>query len=297
MDSRIDSMMASQADSLRRMLTRHTIVCVGCKAGIGRSTLIWNLAHIFSDSFSRLLICHMSPDHLPDIYADRETRRSLRALEQVWRKERELLDVLTESRKEGISLVRMGDIHGEYAPRGQPFPEELREIIGMATHRIEDMHDCILVDLGTASHAQTMGALLESRWVVLVTTPDLSARTSAYALIKHLAARSATCEILVIVNMASSEEQARRIAENLTKTSSSFLGLNIRYLDFIPLDLSVMSAQWKAQPFVKSYPSSSAAQSVRRTAERLKQMVSDKELASVDLGTVALGSAMCETAN
>ncbi len=294
-DNVANATMASQADGLRQMLAKHIIPVVGSKRGIGRSSFIWNLATALSSTFARLLIYHVAPDHLPDIYAERTIRRNLKPLETVWRQREELSAAIAVARRPNISVAQLGDIHGEYTPVDGKLPEkDLRERVGMETQRIEDMYDCILVDVGTASHTQSIAVLLELRRFFMVITPDIPARTSGYALIKHLTALGAECDISLIVNMGTDEDQARRVADSLITTCSDFLGINVSYLDFIPMDFSIMNAQWKSQSVVEMNNPSAAAQSILRIAATLGQMIAERELPHASLGAMILTAALTE---
>src|SRR5690349_12834522 len=76
---------------------------------------------------------------------------------------------------------------------------------------IETEYRSVVVDSAAGISSQTIAFAAASDVVLLVTTPDVTAMTDAYAFLKALLLRRGDCQPLFVVNRASSEEEARGV--------------------------------------------------------------------------------------
>jgi flagellar biosynthesis protein FlhG len=76
----------------------------------------------------------------------------------------------------------------------------------------------------------------------MVTTPEPTALTSAYALIKLVHGRLPRLPIELVVNRTLDETDGRQAAERLEEACQRFLGRRLRYLGAIPEDPGMRQA-------------------------------------------------------
>jgi flagellar biosynthesis protein FlhG len=131
--------------------------------------------------------------------------------------------------------------------------------------------DVIIIDTGAGLSETVLGMALAADEVVLVTTPEPTAVTDAYALIKTLAQRDRDKPIRLIVNRADNPAEAADIMNKLTLVSDRFLDLKLRKLGYILNDPLVVRSVKQQQPFIISFPRSPLARSIREIAQRLME--------------------------
>lgn len=136
-------------------------------------------------------------------------------------------------------------------------------------NELEKSTDLMLIDTGAGLSKNVLKFVLAAGEVIVITTPEPTAITDAYGIIKVIAGTNREMPIRVVVNMVKNEKEAEEVMERLTAVSQRFLGLDLVRLGFIPLDAVVSKAVKEQQPFVLGHPRSAAAQSVNQIAIRL----------------------------
>ena len=145
------------------------------------------------------------------------------------------LDEIILQGPNGISLIPSGSgvselNHLSYTQKQMLFQKILH--LGME-------FDFLLIDTGAGINENVLhlNSISDSR--LIVTTPEPHAITDAYALIKVLAEKEGVNNFDLMVNMASSKQEAQTVASRIISTCSSFLKINVNYRGFVPLDRSV----------------------------------------------------------
>ncbi|WP_126426407.1 MinD/ParA family protein [Brevibacillus marinus] len=123
--------------------------------------------------------------------------------------------------------------------------------------------DTVLLDTGAGISKESMQFILCSDEVFLVTTPEPTAITDAYAVIKMIHSRNPHTQIKLIINRSSSPREAKHTADKLTMVAKKFLGMDVQTLGFVDDDPAVSLAVKQQRPFLMAYPHSQAAKSIR----------------------------------
>lgn len=133
---------------------------------------------------------------------------------------------------------------------------------------LEGLADLILIDTGAGLSHTVMSFLYAANEVIVVTTPEPTSITDAYAIIKLLSRRK-DCLVRVLVNRAQNQWEAEATFEKMAKAANRFLGFSITFLGWVPDDPSVAQAVKRQKPFLLEYSNSPAAQAVRQVAAQL----------------------------
>lgn len=129
--------------------------------------------------------------------------------------------------------------------------------------------DFLFVDTGAGISNQVMAFALAADEVIVVTTPEPTALTDAYGVIKVLNYHQGQGQLKLVVNMARSREEGQKTADKLLTVTREFLGREVKLLGIVPCDINVQKAVCKHSPYIIAYPSSPASLSTMRIALNL----------------------------
>lgn len=146
----------------------------------------------------------------------------------------------------------------------------------LSLRALDSMFDIILVDTGAGISRTVLGFVLSATEVVVMTTPDPTAITDAYGIIKIIANKSPDTRMGVVVNMVEGAKQASNVYEKLRMVVQRFLGLELLYYGFIPDESIVREAVRRQVPFYMAYPRSKASHSIRQVAHTVTGMKPEK---------------------
>jgi flagellar biosynthesis protein FlhG len=129
--------------------------------------------------------------------------------------------------------------------------------------------DYLVIDTGAGIQSSVLGFCLASDQTLVVTTPEPTAMTDAYAMIKVLSANHYAGRISLIVNMAQSVSEGRTIYRQIADVASRFLNTPVYEAGVLCRDEALISAVRRRSPVVLAYPKSSAAASLKDISMRL----------------------------
>ncbi len=135
--------------------------------------------------------------------------------------------------------------------------------------RLEDDYDLVLIDAGAGVSPNVVNFVLAADQLLVVTTPEPTAVTDAYALIKVVTRQGGACDIRLLVNQARDVEEARRVFARIDSVCRRFLRISPRYAGHVLADPRVSAAVRRRSPFVLSSPSCDASVCVGQLAHRM----------------------------
>lgn len=136
---------------------------------------------------------------------------------------------------------------------------------------LDKIADIIIVDTGAGLSESVMSFIVAADEVLLVTTPEPTSITDAYALIKMVSNRDKTKKIRVVVNRADSVNEANDVLNKLVLVAEKFLGISLEPAGYIMHDDAVVKAVKQQQPFSISFPRSTAARNIRDISAKLAE--------------------------
>jgi|RhiMethySRZTD1v2_1073278.scaffolds.fasta_scaffold245154_2 flagellar biosynthesis protein FlhG len=134
---------------------------------------------------------------------------------------------------------------------------------------LETEYGRLVVDSAAGISSQTIAFAAASDAVLIVTTPDVTAMTDAYAFLKALLQRRPECEPAFVVNRAASDEEAEHVAERMVGAARKFLGREPRFVGALPEDRAVARSVNERVPAVLSEPDSEFAAAIEALALRM----------------------------
>lgn len=134
--------------------------------------------------------------------------------------------------------------------------------------KIADSMDFILFDTGAGLSKETLKFITSADDCFVVTTPEPTAITDAYALMKVVNNSYPDISFKLIVNQAGDEREAKLTSDKIRMTASRFLQLEVIFLGYLSSDVHVVQAVKRQIPFSVAFPNSVAAQDIHRLAHR-----------------------------
>lgn len=131
---------------------------------------------------------------------------------------------------------------------------------------IADQMDYILFDTGAGLSKETMKFIVSANEVFVVTTPEPTAITDAYALIKVVYRNHPDVSFKLVINQAQDRREAESTGERIRTAASRFLNLDVPVLGYISSDPQVVQAVKRQVPFTKAFPAAAASKDLTRLA-------------------------------
>lgn len=154
--------------------------------------------------------------------------------------------------------------------------EELANLTAFDLERIisklnlcENLADIILIDTGAGLSKSVLNFLMAADDVILVTTPEPTAMTDVYAIMKAYSNQPDCSEVKLVVNRVTEPNEGIDVQAKLEKTALRFLNLNVTTLGEIKEDRNLVRAVKAQRPVVLSYPNSDVAKCIKKIASVL----------------------------
>lgn len=114
--------------------------------------------------------------------------------------------------------------------------------------------DTILIDTGAGLSKNLLSFITFSQELIVVTTPEPTALTDAYSVIKVLSQYNFKKHIKVVINRVPSRFAAQSTFEKLEVTSKKFLQVDLENLGYILDDIRVVRSVMNQVPFIIQHP-------------------------------------------
>jgi flagellar biosynthesis protein FlhG len=146
-------------------------------------------------------------------------------------------------------------------------PKQRNEFIGAVAELDQD--DFMIIDTGAGVSQNVLSFVMAADEIIVVTTPEPTAITDAYGIIKSIAAQSPDKVIKIIVNRVQSVAEGNRVAQRVINIAGQFLNIKVENLGFIFDDIYVPKSVRNQKPFIVSYPKSKASGCIGIIADRV----------------------------
>ena len=247
-----------------------TIAVTSGKGGVGKTNLAVNLAARFAQAGKATVLLDADMG-----LANADVLCGLQLpynLAHVVARRRRLAEVLADAPGgfklcAGASgLARMADL-----------PPAEHAVLLNSLAALEEVSDLILIDTGAGISPNVLNFTRTADHVLVVTTPEPTAITDAYATIKVVRRERGDSPdrgaISLLVNQARDADEAARAYGRVSRVAREFLGVAVEDAGFVPADAAVGRAVRERVPFVIGRPHSPASVAVTKLAARLEQGV------------------------
>jgi flagellar biosynthesis protein FlhG len=134
---------------------------------------------------------------------------------------------------------------------------------------INETLDFVLIDTGAGIAGNVMYFNMAAKEIIVVTSPEPTSLTDAYAMIKILYRRYARKRFRVLVNMVKDPAEGKEIFKRLSHATDHFLNITIEYLGYILYDEKLPEAVKRQKALAELHPYSPASKCLASLAEKL----------------------------
>ena len=134
---------------------------------------------------------------------------------------------------------------------------------------LDKIADVILIDTGAGISENVIRFVMAADDVVLITTPEPTAITDAYALIKAVGTRNKNKMIKLIINRTETAIEAQTAMQKLNTVSQKFLKVKLQFLGYVTNDSMVSKAVKQQKPFSLLFPDCMASKNLTEIAKKI----------------------------
>ena len=250
------------ADPAAKNRTRVITISSG-KGGVGKTNLSVNMALAFARIGRKVVV--MDADlGLANINVMFNLIPKYN-LYHVIKKQKTMQEILVET-EYGISIVAGASGFSQIANMGrkerQDFIDEMNTL---------SFADIILIDTGAGVSSNVLDFIAAADDAIIVTTPEPTAITDAYSIIKIIATeyKGSEMELKLVVNRARGAADAKNVADRMINITGQFLNMKMDYLGFIYEDQAVAAAVRHQKPFMVTDPKCKASICVQHLVARM----------------------------
>ena len=253
--------MNDQAAVLReKVLKKHqnslrnckTLAVLSGKGGVGKSNLSLNLSLALTKQKQRVLLFDMDIGMGNiDILIGQTTSYTM-------------VDLL-EKKLSIQQIIKKGPQNLAYVAGGTGIssvfewsPSDLAHLI-QELNSLINQYDYMIFDMGAGMSESVLKFLKAVDEMIVVTTPEPTSITDAYAAIKLAASYSVSAPVRLIINKTLSDKEGNETYERFNRAVQQFLNISISLLGIVPNDQAVQKAVNRQMPFLLQNPASKAS--------------------------------------
>ncbi|MCB0351720.1 MAG: MinD/ParA family protein [Bdellovibrionales bacterium] len=255
-------MSATSTASLSRRNRTRTISITSGKGGVGKSTLVSNLAMSLSQQGHRVLILDgdLGMANIDVMFG----LRTMYTVEHVLSGEKTLQEIIVEVAPNVFLIPGGSGVYGL-----QQIDTYQKKMLLDQVSELENPFDYMLIDTASGIDDNVLYLNSAAQETVVIVTPDPSSLTDAYALIKVLHKKFGESRFSVIANLVQDEREALSVFRRLSDVAQRFLCVSLDYKGFIPVDQSLRVATKSQQLILNSDPKAPSSYAIKMLGEKL----------------------------
>ena len=263
---KLREIMRGKANGNKNMANTRIIAVSSGKGGVGKTNIAINLALAYAQIGKQVVV--MDADlGLANVNVVLGIIPKYN-LYHLIRKQKRMRDIIQDTNY-GIKIVAGASGFSKIANLSEDernnFISELSELSSA---------DILIIDTGAGVSNNVLSFIAAADDVVIVTTPEPTAITDAYGIIKIIATEidNLNLGLKLVVNRVKSVVEGKKVAERVINIAGQFLNLKVDYLGFVFEDELVHNSVIKQKPFLIMDKNSKASICIRHLLGRLENI-------------------------
>ncbi len=232
------------------------------KGGVGKTTLVTNLAHCLTQQGGRVLILDgdLGMANVDIMFG----HRAQLSIADLISGRTDLHNIILEV-SPGISLIPGGSgVYGLHNLDQTAKAALMEQVSGL-----DNQFDFMLIDTAPGISDNVLYLNAAAQETLVVVTPDPASLTDAYALIKVLHKRHFENRFSVVCNLVRDEIEALSIFRRLSDVAAQFLCVGLDYKGHIPMDPNLRRATKLQQLICRDQTGSPSSEAISELARKL----------------------------
>lgn len=143
--------------------------------------------------------------------------------------------------------------------------------------------DTLIIDTGAGISSNVAFFCVAAQTIIVVISPEPTALTDGYALIKVLYTKYQEKDFKILVNSAANATEALTVFKRISVAAEKFLQVSLDYLGFIQKDDSIPKAVRAQKSFIDAYPDCQASKNIFTIAGKINENSKDSIKGSLQL--------------
>jgi flagellar biosynthesis protein FlhG len=269
-------MVNDQAERLRERLKgwrtqARSIAVMSGKGGVGKSNFSLNFSIALQKVNKRVLLFDLDIGMGNiDILIGESSRLSI---VDFFEKQRTLNDIISKG-PYGLDFISGGtSLRTIFKLNEEKFQRFINEI-----ELLFKVYDFVIFDMGAGISEDSLRFLLSVDEIIVITTPEPTSLTDAYAVMKNICVNHETMPFSIVVNRALNRKIGDSTYNRLSQTMTQFLKREVMFLGIIPDDSTIMNAVIDQKPFLMYKPNCQASKAIINISNEFLQRQSSDEI-------------------
>lgn len=232
------------------------------KGGVGKTAVAANLAYALASMGKRVLIldADLGLANIDVVFGISPTFN----LNHFFTGEQDLQGIMVDG-PIGIKILPAGSGIQNFTNLNSH--QKMRLLDGLDA--MQNHFDFVLIDTEAGISENVTYFNTAAQEILVITTPEPTAITDAYALMKLLSTQYHEKHFNLVVNQIVSEDDALDVYRKLTMVANRYLDISIDYLGSIPEDRQMVDSIRKQKVISELYPASKITLAFRQLARRI----------------------------
>jgi flagellar biosynthesis protein FlhG len=263
---RAGSSRAGGDNTQRRKAHARVIAITSGKGGVGKTNIVANLGFAFSNLGQKVLVldADLGLGNL-DVLLGIAPKFNI---SHVLHGEKQLSDILVD----GPGNMKILPASSGIQELTQLTHDQKVQFLTALDHLIDDM-DLLLIDTAAGISTNVMDFNVTAHEIIVVVSPEPTAITDAYALMKVLSLKYAEKRCQLLVNMVASPREGEDVFRQLELVTERFLDIHVDYLGCVLTDEKLTRGVKHQRLVCDLFPQSRAGRCFTQLAERMVKTV------------------------
>lgn len=236
----------------------HTITVTSGKGGVGKTSLVANMAICLAQAGQRVIIldADLGLANIDVVFGIRPKYNLMDVINGDMN-----IDEIMVTGPYGIQIIAGGSGVMELADLESEKAERLFNQLAF----LEDKTDFLLIDTGAGINKSVMSFCQAADQVVVITTTEPTSLVDAFGIIKVLSSKRPDARVSTLVNKVDDETEGQQIYQRLSKVARDYLNdFEVHYLGCLKQDRNMHIAVRQQTPLMMFSPMSPASVELRK---------------------------------